>query len=205
LRLDERIANKIQLEFFHINFLIAISIVELELIIGTIPHDPWVRLCAMCSPTICYWFGFVFVASAILTHMKRPLPFNMSSTEKGKPWRPALLAIIEDAGGIEGQGGVVYRSNVMKRYEVSPIFRRMVLILTWFWGVGLICIAIVSTVLIMCLPVNIGFGVGWGLPYVFGFVWVLITMTFVKMELRKEKRHWETKSAGLGQAVAPYA
>ncbi|PQE26348.1 metal ion binding protein [Rutstroemia sp. NJR-2017a BBW] len=150
------------LEFFHINFLIAISIVELELIIGTIPHDPWVRLCAMCSPTICYWFGFVFVASAILTHMKRPLPFNMSSTEKGKPWRPALLAIIEDAGGIEGQGGVVYRSNVMKRYEVSPIFRRMLLILTWFWGVGL-------------------------------------------MELRKEKRHWETKSAGLGQAVAPYA
>ncbi|THV55004.1 hypothetical protein BGAL_0016g00470 [Botrytis galanthina] len=193
------------LEFLHINFMIAITFVELELIIGTIPHHPWVRLCAMPSPTICYWFGFMFIFSAVQTMRKKPLPFNMSSTEKGKLWRPALLAIIEDAGGVEGQGGVVYRSNVLRRYEVSPIFRRMMMVLTWFWGIGLVCIAIISTVIIMTLPENIGFGVGWGLPYCFGFVWVCITMAFVKTQLRKEKRHWETKDAGEGQAVAEYA
>ncbi|KAF7905436.1 uncharacterized protein EAF01_005957 [Botrytis porri] len=193
------------LEFLHINFMIAITFVELELIIGTIPHHPWVRLCAMPSPTICYWFGFMFIFSAVQTMRKKPLPFNMSSTEKGKLWRPALLAIIEDAGGVEGQGGVVYRSNVLRRYEVSPIFRRMMMVLTWFWGIGLVCIAIIATVIIMTLPENVGFGVGWGLPYCFGFVWVCITMAFVKTQLRKEKRHWETKEAGEGQAVAEYA
>ncbi|ATZ49419.1 hypothetical protein BCIN_04g05720 [Botrytis cinerea B05.10] len=193
------------LEFLHINFMIAITFVELELIIGTIPHHPWVRLCAMPSPTICYWFGFMFLFSAVQTMRKKPLPFNMSSTEKGKLWRPALLAIIEDAGGVEGQGGVVYRSNVLRRYEVSPIFRRMMMVLTWFWGIGLVCIAIISTVIIMTLPENIGFGIGWGLPYCFGFVWVCLTMVFVKMQLRKEKRQWETKEAVAGQAVAEYA
>lgn len=185
--------------------MIAITFVEIELIIGTIPHDPWVRLCAMASPTICYWFGFIFIYSAIQTMRKVPLPFNMSSTEKGKPWRPAMVALVEDAGGVEGQGGIVYRSNVMKRYEVSPIFRRLMLVLTWVWGVGLLCVAITSTAIIMTLPVNIGFGIGWGLPYIFGVVWACFTMVYVKMQLRLEKRHWETKAAGEGQAVAEFA
>ncbi|RAL65420.1 hypothetical protein DID88_000988 [Monilinia fructigena] len=193
------------LEFLHINFMIAITFVEIELVIGTIPHHPWVRLLSMPSPTICFWFGFMFIYSAFQTMRRKPLPFNMSSTEKGKTWRPGMLAIIEDAGGVEGQGGIVYRSNVMKRYEVSPIFRRMMMVLTWFWGVGLIFIAIVSTVIIMTLPENIGFGVGWGLPYLFSFFWVCLTMIFVKSQLRKEKSHWETKAAGEGQAVAEFA
>ncbi|KAI9643226.1 hypothetical protein NHQ30_007842 [Ciborinia camelliae] len=192
------------LEFLHVNFMIAITFVEIELIVGTIPSNPWVRLCAMPSPTICYWFGFMFIFSAIQTMRKKRLPFNMSSTEKGKIWRPALLAIIEDAGAVEGQGGVVYRSNVMRRYEVSPVFRRMMMVLTWAWGIGLICIAIVSTVIIMTLPENIGFGIGWGLPYLWGFASVCLTMIFVKRQLRKEKLHWDTKAAMEGQAVAEY-
>ncbi len=82
-----------QLEFLHINFILAIGIVEIELIIATAPSDPIVRLCAMPSPTLCYWFGIVFVGSAILTQMGKPLPFNMSSTPKGTPWRPALRVV----------------------------------------------------------------------------------------------------------------
>jgi len=190
------------LEFFQVNVLIAIALVEIELVIGTIPNTPIVRLCAMPSPTICYWFGFVLIYSAIATQMQWKLPFNMSSTPKGHTWRPALLALIEDCGGIEGQGGVVYRSNVMKRYEVSPIFRRMILVLTWGWGVGLIGIAIAATVIIMELSQDIGFGIGWGLPYAWGAVLVFFTMIFVKTQLRKERIHWANKSHGEGQAVA---
>lgn len=149
----------------------------------------------MPSPTICYWLGLVFCGSATLTQLRWKLPFNMSSTPKGSPWRPALLAFIEDAGGIEGQGGVDYRRQVMKRYDASPRFRRMVLILTWAWGLGLIGIAIVATVLIMVLTENVGFGVGWGLPYAWAAVWSILTVVFVKKELRKEKAEWRAKEA----------
>jgi hypothetical protein len=94
-------SNIHQLEFLQINILIVIILVEVELVAGTAPSNPIVRLCAMPSPTICFYIGFLFVVSAILTHIRVKLPFNMSSTEKGTPQRPALLAFVGDAGAIE--------------------------------------------------------------------------------------------------------
>jgi len=173
-------------EFLHINVLIIITLVEIELIAGTAPSNPIVRLCAMPSPTICFYLGFLFCGSAILTQLGVKLPFNMSSTPKGTPWRPALVAFIEDAGSIEGRGGQQYRENVLKRYEASPIFRHMVLVLTWFWGIGLLTVATIATALIMTLSLDKGFGVGWGLPWVWAAVWIFLTMAYVKKELRRE-------------------
>lgn len=123
------------------------------------------------------------------------LPFNMSSTEKGMQWRPAMFAFVEDAGAIEGQGGVENRRQAMKRYEVSPRFRRMMLILTWSWGIGLLVIAIVSTVLIMVLTENVGFGIGWGLPWAWSAGLAMMTVIFVKKSTREEKAEWRAKEA----------
>lgn len=181
------------LEFLQVNILIIITFVEIELVAGTAPNNPIVRLCAMPSPTICFYLGFLFCISAIATQIGWKIPFNMSSTEKGNRWRPALLAFIEDVGAIEAQGGVEYRAAVMKRYEISPKFRRMLLLLTWGWGIGLICVATAATVLIIELDEDTGFGVGWGLPWLFSAVWVFFTVIFVKTQLRKEKADWVAK------------
>lgn len=185
--------NSSQLEFLQINILIVIALVETELIAGTAPSNPIVRLCAMPSPTICFYLGFLFIGSAMLTQMRKKLPFNMSSTDKGNPWRPALLAFVEDVGAIEGHGGVEYRKQVMKRYEVSPRFRRMILLLSWGWGIGFIILAIVSTVLIMELSEDIGFGVGWGLPWAGSAVFSTFTVFFIKSALKSEKAEWGPK------------
>jgi hypothetical protein len=123
----------------------------------------------------------------------------MSSTENGTPWRPALLAFVEDAGAIEGQGGVDYRRNVMRRYEVSLPFRRMLLVLTWAWGLGFIIVAILSTVLIMVLSEDIGFGVGWGLPWAWSAVSSVFTVIFVRKSLDKERAEWRAKGGASGQ------
>jgi len=80
----------------------------------------------MPSPTISFYLGFLLIGSAILMQMRKKLPFNMSSINQGNPWRPALLAFVEDAGSIEGHGGVEYRKQVIRRYEVSPRFRHMI-------------------------------------------------------------------------------
>lgn len=183
------------MEFLQINILIVLAFVEVELIASTAPNNPIVRLCAMPSPTICFYLGFLFIRSAILTQMHWRLPFNMSSTDKGMPWRPALLAFVEDAGAIEGQGGVEYRKQVMRRYEISPCFRRMILLLSWGWGMGFIILAIVSTILIMELSEDIGFGVGWGLPWAGSAVLSVLTLLFVKSSLKWEKAEWRSKEA----------
>jgi hypothetical protein len=194
--------NEPQLEFLQINVLIVITLVEIELVAGTAPSHPIVRLCAMPSPTICFYLGFLFCGTAILTQLGWKLPFNMSSTPKGAPWRPALFGFIEDAGAIEGQGGVEYRKQLIKRYEMSPRFRRMILLLSWGWGLGLLLVATIATVLIMVVDTNIGFGVGWGLPYVFGAVYVFITVIWVKYQLAKERAEWGTKEPAPARTTA---
>lgn len=181
------------MEFLQINILIVITLFEIELVAGTAPTKPIVRLCAMPSPTICFYFGFLFCISAIMTQMRKKLPFNMSSTEKGSTWKPALLAFIEDAGAIEGQGEVQYRRNVMKRYDASPLFRRMILVLTWAWGIGFLIIASVSTILIMLLSEDVGFGVGWGLPWLGAFVFSIFTVFYVRSSLKLERADWSEK------------
>lgn len=183
------------MEFLQVNILIVIAMVEIELVAGTAPTNPIVRLCAMPSPTICFYMGFLFCGSALLTQLRKPLPFNMSSSDKGTPWKPALLAFVEDAGAIEGLGGVEYRVKVLKRYEMSPRFRHMILTLTWCWGIGSITIAIVATVLIMELNEDVGFGVGWGLPWAWSTFWAFITVAYVKYQLRTEKAEWRVKEA----------
>jgi len=85
-----------QLEFFHVNIAIIVCLVELELVVGTSLNDPILRLCAMTSATASYYLGFLCIFSSIMTSFRRPLPFNMSSTSKGSPWRPAIYSIVED-------------------------------------------------------------------------------------------------------------
>jgi len=190
------------LEFLNVNIAIVITLVEIELVAGTAPNNPIVRLCAMPSPTICFYMGFLFLFSSTMASLRVRLPFNMSSTPKGTPWRPALLGFIEDFGAIEMRGEKGFRAQLMRRYDESFMFRRMIMVISWCWGVGLLVVAIVATVLIMVLPENIGFGVGWGLPYACSAVMAVFTIIFAKKSLRREREAWATpKQVGAPSVV----
>jgi hypothetical protein len=115
----------------------------------------------------------------------------MSSTRKGALWRPALFAHLEDTGAIEGRGEVAYREALMRRYESSPVFRSMLLTLTFVWGFTLLGIAIVTTIVILALHENIAFGFGWGLPFALSSVPAVWTSFFVRRSLADESRPWE--------------
>lgn len=195
------ITDLLQAKFLEVNILIVIGMVKIELVAGTSPNNPIMRLCAMPSPTICYYLGMLFLSTAIFTQLRWKLPFNMSSTPKGSPWRPALIAIIEDAGAIEVDGGVEYWRAVMRRYEVSARFRRMILWLSWMWGLGFLGFAIVAIVLIIELPEHVGLGAGWGVPFGLSALWTVLTLIFVKRELRKEKVEWGEKEASSVERV----
>jgi len=187
------------LEFFHINTLITIALVEIELVVATAPQHPILKLCAMPSPTICFYYGGVLTLSAIFTKLKWKLPFNMSSTPKGHAWRPAMYAFIEDCGAIEARGEMVYREKLNARYEASPLFRQMIMQLSWFWGLGLIGIGIVATVLVFTITDNVAFGLGWGVPFVFMIIWALLTVVFTRRSLTREKAVWRAAAIDISK------
>ncbi|CZR66687.1 uncharacterized protein PAC_16588 [Phialocephala subalpina] len=178
------------LEFTNANFAICASIFEIVLVIGMAPEDPLLRICTLPSAIICYYLGILFLLTSTLTHFRVPLPFEMSSTPKGSPFRPALLAIIEDSAAIEARGELAARLSVIRRYESSALFRRMIERLNWVWGVGFMGIAIITTILIFSLEEQVAFGVGWGLPYIWTAIFVLMTIIFVKASLKEERRVW---------------
>ncbi len=170
-----------------------IFLVEVELVIGTAPNTPILRLCAMTSATVCYYLGFLFLTSSILTSLRCPMPFSMSSTPKGSTWRPALYGIIEDFVAIEMNGKRAFRHQLAERYHASFMFRRMIAVLSWCWGVAFILMAIAATALVMVLPEDVVFGVGWGLPYACSAVMAFFTVIFVKWSFRSERKAWMNK------------
>ncbi|KAF8857191.1 hypothetical protein BDZ45DRAFT_436626 [Acephala macrosclerotiorum] len=178
------------LEFTNANFAICASIFETVLVIGMAPVDPLLRICILPSAIICYYLGILFLLTSVLTHFQIPLPFAMSSTPKGSPFRPALLAIIEDSASIEARGELAARLAVIRRYESSPLFRRMIERLNWVWGLGFMGIAIITTILIFSLKEEVAFGVGWGLPYIWATIFVLGSVAFAKASLKEERRLW---------------
>ena len=103
------------------------------------------------------------------------------------------MAILEDTGAIEARGEVAHREAVMKRYESSPVFRSMLLRLTWMWGFGLVSIAIVTTIFIAILEENVAFGVGWGLPYVWVTAFGFWSVRFARRSLEMERRAFKTR------------
>jgi hypothetical protein len=180
-----------QLEFTNANFALCATLFETVLVGGTSPATPLVRVCALPSSIICIYCSLLFLGTAYLTQYSYILPFHMSSTPKGHPFRPALLAALEDTGSIEARCEVAFRSAVMRRYESSPVFRKMMLRLTWGWGWGLGLTAVMTTVLIAVLRnEDVAFGVGWGLPYVMAGGGVVASRIFIRQSLDEEKRTW---------------
>lgn len=151
----------------------------------------------MTSATICFYCGILFILSATMTVLGCRLPFNMSSIPKGSPWRPALYPIIEDFGALEMSGERAFRKQLMLRYDASELFRKMLLTLTWAWGIFFLVVGSGTTVAIMLLSEDVGFGVGWGMPYPCAALMSFATVIWVKKSLRYERADWRKKCSGI--------
>lgn len=178
------------LDFFHINFTLVWLILAVELIVGSVPHEPYVRLIAMVLPTVMFYFGFVHLTLDVLRMMGYKAPFRISSTPKGAPMPTALYALIEDVVAVDGGGGQIYRYALRTRYLSSPYFRRMLFEMNCFWSGGSIIFAAVITALVFTLSEPVAFTLGWSLPFVWAGVWTLITIPWVQSDLRREKEAW---------------
>ena len=111
----------------------------------------------------------------------------MTPPPKGSPWRPALYGFVEDFFANEMRREKAFRAQMTRRYETSSIFRRIVAILSWCWGVGFLIVAVATTGLVMLLPESVLFGVGWSLPYLCSAIMAMVMAVFVKWSLRRER------------------
>ncbi|KAK3073545.1 hypothetical protein LTR53_004779 [Teratosphaeriaceae sp. CCFEE 6253] len=191
-------ARRMYLDWFHWNFSLGWAIIMIELIIGTIPEHPPIRLLAMPVTSMLYVFGTELLIVDILRYFKVPAPWRMSSIPKGSQLRPAIYTFIEDVCAVDGSGGTAYREALNKRYEASHIFRAMLRRLGAFWAIGSEAIAVILTILIFTIQHEAAYVVGWALPFIWGGVWALITYVYVVRKLKEEKTAWAEEIAAKG-------
>ncbi|CEL08857.1 hypothetical protein ASPCAL12002 [Aspergillus calidoustus] len=192
-------ARKSWLDFFHINFTIVWLILAVELITGTVPEEPYVRLVAMVLPTVMFYFGVVYLTLDILRACGFRAPFRISSTPKGAVMPTALYVLIEDVVAVDGGGGQMYRYALRTRYLSSPYFRRMLVQMNYFWAGGSIIWAAAITAMIFTTPQDAAFAIGWCVPFVWAGLWTLITIPWVQSDLRREKEAWRTNGPQGGE------
>ncbi|KAJ5200536.1 hypothetical protein N7491_008657 [Penicillium cf. griseofulvum] len=189
------------LDFFQINFTIVWLILAVELVVGSVPEEPYVRLIAMVLPTVMFYFGIVYLSLDIFRMMGFKAPFRISSTPKGSVMPTALYALIEDVVAVDGGGGQIYRYALRTRYLSSPYFRRMLFEMNCFWSGGSIVFAAAITAVIFTVQENVAFTLGWTLPFAWALVWTLITIPWVQSDLRREKKAW---AENRGQGGIPW-
>lgn len=184
-------ARRYYLDFFHWNLSIAWLAVMVELIVGTIPADPPIRLLAMPAPSMLFAFGVQMLIIDILRLCGVRAPMRISSLPRGTPLRPGIYSIIEDVVAVDGSGGTEFRQRLNLRYMASHYFRQMLHRLTLFWAIGALIAASASTAIIFTCSRNVAYVIGWTLPFAWGAVWAIITIKWVQRSLAHEERVWQ--------------
>ncbi|KAF2212783.1 hypothetical protein CERZMDRAFT_121111 [Cercospora zeae-maydis SCOH1-5] len=183
-------ARRKYLDWFHWNFTLGWVIIMFELIVGTVPDNPPIRLLGMPLASMMWVFGTELVVVDVMRYFQVPAPVRISSIPKGAQLRPAIYSMIEDVVAVDGSGGTEFREALNRRYEASHVFRSLLRRLGIFWAVGAEGMAMLTTILIFTIDPEAGYVVGWSAPFVWAGIWTGVTIMYSKHMLKKEKVAW---------------
>ncbi|KAF5020875.1 hypothetical protein F66182_7091 [Fusarium sp. NRRL 66182] len=190
---------------------LTIFVVTALFIIGSAPHQVWLRVLCMPAPAILYCYGGVLFLISLYSYMNWPAPFRISSTAKGEKASPEVKPsivvghancvqvlpgayyFIEDVIAVNGLGGRPYREALAARYKASPRFRRMVYVQSWFWSVPALVLAVPLTIIsvIPQVPATAAYGIAWAVPFLWAAAWGILTIRMCKRDMKREREEWE--------------
>lgn len=183
-------AQRHYLDWFHWNLSVGWFFVMIELIAGTCPHDPPIRVLAMPAPTMLFAIGVQLLLVDVLRYMNKPAPCRISSLPKGAPLRPGIYPYIEDICAVDGSGTTDFRQRLNLRYQASKAFREMLHRQTLFWAIGAVVCSAVCTAIIFTIQRDAAYVVGWVVPFLWAGIWTAITIPWVQRDLEKEYTGW---------------
>ncbi|EAW17095.1 uncharacterized protein NFIA_004530 [Aspergillus fischeri NRRL 181] len=183
-------AGRCYFDFTHWNVLVSWVIIIAELVVGTIPDPPWMRMLAMPVPSLFFNFAIEMLVFEALYVFKRPTSFRISSIPKGDPMRPALYPLLEDIVAVDGKGGTGFRALLDQRYRASPPFRGMLHRLTMLWVIPQMLVAGGTLAGIVIADNELAYTLGWSVPAIWAGIWAVVMVIWIRVELRREKHFW---------------
>lgn len=192
---------------------LTIAVVTALLIVGAAPHDVFLRVLSMPGPAIVYCVAGPIFLLTFYNICGWNAPFRISSTHKGDKVLPGIYYIVEDIVAVNSGGGRPFREGIAARYKASPIFRKMIRDLSWFWSIPGLLVAAACTVVVVLneVPEPVAYGIGmfslsseysrkliatsgWAVPFIWAGIWTALTIPWVRSSLHKEKISWEEET-----------
>lgn len=128
---------------------------------------PDVRQASMPQAVVLFLAGSQLVVTGVMAGRGWRTPVRLSSTGYGTIARPGVFVLMEDIVAVDGGGGQEYRRGLVARYEASAVFRRLLMHLNWFWGVGSLIVAGAVTIIVFVVEdLNVVFALGEHLPMI---------------------------------------
>ena len=149
------------MDYLQWNLIIGFGVVTAVLAEGSGEDPPDMRKVSWPQTIVLYIAGHQVLATAIMSSMSWSCPIRMSSAPAGSTTKPGVYVLTEDVCSVDGNGGQAFRKALQARYEASPVFRRMIAQLNWFWGIGTVLAAIGMSVLIQLVDdMNVVYALG---------------------------------------------
>ncbi|KAF4555250.1 Hypothetical protein D9617_2g052030 [Elsinoe fawcettii] len=188
-------ANRWVFDFFHWVYTFAWLVCMVELVVGSVPDEPYIRLIAMVPATFLWVFGVQFVVMHLMGVFGIRSPVRMSSQPSGSVPRNPVFTLVEDIVAVDGNAGTEYRERLAARYAQSEVFRRMMGVMALVWGYGAVVMATVTTVLCFTLEEDYAYTQGWSVPFVWAAIWTVGSWFYVHKMLKIERETWDNKGA----------
>ena len=161
----------------------------------SIPSEPIVRGLALPFALADVMLGACFVCTVIAHRRHWKTPVRLSSTAPGEPCPPFAFVVLEDVVTVDG-GCPGFREAARRRWEASPVFRELLLQVTWAWGLSSVLVGAATLAVVANVDEGVAYGMGWGLPSQHATSGALATFYWAKRKLQQERETWAVDHGG---------
>ena len=149
------------MDFFNYCAIVGFIVVTGPLAAASASDPPEIRQASMAQTTILYLAGSLLWLTGLMHQMGLRTPVDFSSTKRGQVMKPGVFVLIEDVVAVDGGGLTAFRERLCKRHEASPVYRRMLAQLNWFWATGSLAVGSGTTAIVYGVDdLNVVFALG---------------------------------------------
>lgn len=131
----------------------------------------------------------------LITLIPFRIPIGINSHARGTPMRPFIYYAAEDFIAVDGLQDREFRVRYNARYDSSKAFRRMFVILTLWWILG-VCVYIgCLSAIIWTLEFHYAFGSSLGVLFAYIIIWAASSYCYVEFEMERQRKAYEEVSS----------
>lgn len=138
-----------------------------------------------------FLMAFLGVLMMVTTFIPFKIPIGINSHARGSGLRPFIYYAAEDFIAVDGLQDREFRIRYNERYESSKSFRRMFVLLTLWWELGVLTYIGCLSAVIWTLEFHIAFGLSLGVLFSYIAIWAATSYLYVHFEMNRQRKAYE--------------